>query len=76
MKITLEPTATLSTIRQGENSVRAREWQGTSDKGVKVVAWIALLGAASDGDQVDFQRELRQVEVERTTDCVVTRTVI
>lgn len=57
MKITLASTTNLGTV----NGVRTRLWKGTSESGLPVWAWIALIGVP-DGYPEDlydaFEREL------------------
>ena len=61
MKLTIEPTGRMETV----NGELARVWTGTTDKGVKVTCWISIVRVHKDDDSGDFERELREVKVER-----------
>lgn len=65
MKIELKPTGIIETV----NGNPCRVWKGTSDKGIYVIAYIALIGAdqehASQEQIADFGRELQEVKVDR-----------
>lgn len=62
MKIELEPTSTIESV----NGQRARVWQGKTDKGVPVKAWIATVSPQTHDEQVnaEFTAELQAVKSE------------
>lgn len=64
MQITLKPTATIDTV-QGE--VHARIWEGTTDSGVPIKAWIAVVQPQTDDPALTavFERELKEMPVSR-----------
>jgi hypothetical protein len=61
MKITLEPTGHIETM----NGVDARIWKGTTEKGVAITCWIPIIQVGKKDDQTEFERELREIKVER-----------
>lgn len=65
MKIELEPTGIIESV----NGTPCRQWKGTSDQGVPVVAFVALIRAdaqhASLSQLSDFERELSEVKNDR-----------
>jgi hypothetical protein len=58
MKATLESTDRLTTVTVKGQTVPARVWQGTTESGVPVIAYIAKIGAPADADHSEFEREL------------------
>lgn len=62
MKIELEPTVALDTV----NGTRCRIWEGKTDKGVPVKAWIATVSPQTHDKDANelFARELREVKGE------------
>lgn len=54
MKITIESTTQMTEI----NGVPARIWEGTTDSGIPIHCYIALVAVASDADTTQFEREL------------------
>jgi len=68
MKIILEPTGRFETVNQGHGRVQCRIWEGVSDMGAKVIAYIPSVGLhndASAAEQEQWARELREVKAER-----------
>jgi len=61
MKITVEATGQIQTV----NGRPARLWKGKTESGVEVRCWIALIEVRKDEDSTQFERELREVKVER-----------
>ena len=55
MKLTLESTTQIVDI----NGVPARMWEGTSEAGVKVRAFITRLAVEADQDLSQFEAELQ-----------------
>lgn len=64
MKVTLEPTATVDTI---SGQIPARIWEGTTDKGVPVKAWIAVIQPQTDDEKLlaEFAKALKEVPAKR-----------
>lgn len=64
MKITLEATGTIDTI---QGTIPARIWTGTTEAGVPVKAWIAVIQPQTDDEKLlaDFTGELRLMPVMR-----------
>lgn len=62
MKIELEPTGTFQDV----NGVRTRIWEGKTDQGVPVKAWIAMISPQTRDEAANalFARELREVKGE------------
>jgi len=56
VKITLESTSQLSTI----NGVPARVWEGQTDSGIAVIAWVSRIAVREDQDQSQFLKELAE----------------
>ena len=58
MKITLENTSRFDTIC----GLQCRLWEGTTEKGVQVFAFIPVVAVATSAEQYDFENELREVK--------------
>jgi hypothetical protein len=54
VKITIESTSQLGTC----NDVPARIWQGTTESGIPVIAFITRIGVPDGHDPSEFEREL------------------
>lgn len=54
MKITLQNTEKMVTL----NGVPARIWEGSTAKGVRVIAFVTRLAVAADDDAAEFEAEL------------------
>lgn len=54
MKITLESTSTVVRV----NGTEARVWEGMTEGGVPVVAFIVRTAVDEDHDSAEFEREL------------------
>ena len=67
MKLTLEPTGAIVFLNQQP----ARIWEGKTDEGIEVLAFIALIRVNAEEDQEAFQRdclELPEVKLRSMTD--------
>lgn len=75
MKLTLTPTATVDTV---DGKIPARIWEGTTDAGVPVKAWIALIQPQTDDEAllVAFDEELKEVPAIRELTSLNIRLVI
>ena len=64
MKITLEATGTVDTVG---GTIPARIWQGTTESGVPVKAWIAVIQPQTDDEALleQFGKELKEVPASR-----------
>ena len=64
MKLTLTPTATIDTVG---GKIQARIWEGTTDTGVPVKAWIAVIQPQTDDATMlaEFGRALKEVPASR-----------
>lgn len=56
MKITIESTSKIVQL----NGVPARVWEGKTDSGIPVHAFVTRIAVAGDQDQTQFQRELQE----------------
>ena len=56
MKISLENTTKIVTL----NGMDCRIWEGVTERGVKVVAYIPRIAAQPDQDMTQFEAELRE----------------
>jgi hypothetical protein len=59
MRISLANTDQFETI----NGARARAWVGENENGISIVAYIVAIQVRNGIDVVDFERELREIEV-------------
>lgn len=55
MKITIESTAKLVTI----DGVATRVWQGHTENGIEMHAYVALVAVRHDSDRAEFERDLQ-----------------
>jgi len=64
MKMTLTATDTIDTVN---GKIEARIWEGTTDAGVPVKAWIAVIQPQTDDEALlaAFDDELKQVPAKR-----------
>lgn len=60
MKVTLEQTTKIVELRTATGVVPARIWEGVTDSGIPVHAFITRIAVHKDQDQADFERELRE----------------
>lgn len=60
MKIEIEPTGTIQEV----NGQRCRIWEGKTDKGVPVKAWVATVSPQTRDEAVNaqFARDLKEVK--------------
>lgn len=66
MKATMESTSVVhEIITPNGKKVRARRWDGVTEKGVKFFAWIAVCEVRSTADNSEFERELSEHKVVR-----------
>lgn len=56
MRVTLESTTRFITV----NGVKARVWEGITEKGVRCYAAIALVAAHSEDDNKEFEQSLME----------------
>ena len=56
MKITLESTTKIVEM----NGVPARVWEGVTDKGIKVHAYITFVACGINENQDEFQQDLKE----------------
>jgi hypothetical protein len=57
MKVTLESTSKIVTL----NGVQCRIWEGTTESGVQMHAFVMLVAAKEGQDLTQFERELKQM---------------
>lgn len=57
MKITIENTSKFATL----DGVLCRIWEGTTEKGIKMHAFIPLIGVERSEDGAEFERDLKEV---------------
>ena len=60
MKLTLESTDRIVTLNVNGADVPARIWQGQTDSGIPVHAYITRVAVATDQDCTSFERELTE----------------
>ena len=60
MKITIESTTKFVELQTQFSRVPARVWEGTTEKGAKVVAFITRIASPETENQEDFERELQE----------------
>lgn len=58
MKITIENTSKIVEL----NGVPARVWEGHTDSGIPVHAYITRIAARADGDLSQFEQELQETK--------------
>ena len=58
MKVTLESTSKVVKLNHNGVDIPARIWEGTTDTGIPVHAFIARIGVHETKDQAQFEREL------------------
>lgn len=58
MKITIESTASLTTI----NGVPVRLWEGVTENGVRCKVFVHRLAVHKDDDCAQFDRELQETQ--------------
>ena len=63
MKIELESTTGMTEL----NGVPARIWEGKTDKGIPVTAFITRIAVQKDEDALQFEKELQEHKVPATT---------
>ena len=56
MKVTLENTSKIVEL----NGIPTRIWEGTTDSGIKLHAFIARIGVDKADDTSQFERELKE----------------
>lgn len=59
MKVTLESTDKLVELDVGPAVVHARIWEGRTDTGIPVHAFITRIAVGQEQDQTQFEEELR-----------------
>jgi hypothetical protein len=60
MKVTLESTTKIVELKTDAGVVPARIWEGTTESGVKVHAYVTRIAVARDDDTSQFERELKE----------------
>jgi hypothetical protein len=63
MKITIESTTKLVTLKpiMGSAGVECRVWEGATEAGIRVVAWIPRIAVADGQDVTQFEAELKEM---------------
>ncbi|HLY83015.1 MAG TPA: hypothetical protein VKQ71_08515, partial [Acidimicrobiales bacterium] len=59
MKITVESTTKIVQLEGHVGGVPARVWEGTTERGVRVVALVTRI-TPLDGDSAQFEQELQE----------------
>lgn len=64
MKLTIEATATVDTVG---GKIPARIWTGTTESGIPIKAWIALIQPQTHDETAlaEFAREMKEVPASR-----------
>jgi hypothetical protein len=58
VRVTLQNTTKVVTV----DGVPARIWEGTTDSGIQVIAFVTRVAVAMDADATEFERELLACE--------------
>jgi len=66
MKVELESTTKIVQLVVNGTDVPARVWEGKTDSGIKVHAYITRIATHLENDQIEFERELQQCKVPST----------
>jgi hypothetical protein len=61
MKITIENTSKVVTLQINGVEVPARIWEGVSEGGVPVMAYVTRITAPRNADCIEFERALKEV---------------
>jgi hypothetical protein len=61
MKLILESTGTIERVQ----GVPARVWNGKTESGIEVKAWISIVQVHKSQDGEQFERELQEIEIRR-----------
>ena len=62
MKITLRNTSrTVELVTRAGGSMPARVWEGTTEAGIPVIAFITRIAAERDADLAEFEADLQEV---------------
>lgn len=56
MKVTLESTTQMTTL----SGIPARIWEGHTESGIPVHAYVTRIAVASDADTSQFEKELQE----------------
>mgnify|MGYP001574819007 CR=1 FL=1 len=60
MKVTLESTDKIVTIRIDGVNVPARLWEGETERGIRCHAFITRIAVHKDSDTAQFERDLQE----------------
>jgi len=60
MKVTLESTDKIVTLHVGAGDVPARIWEGHTENGIAVHAFVTRIAVHKDDDASQFERELQE----------------
>jgi hypothetical protein len=60
MKVTLEPTDKIIELVTPQGMVPARIWEGATESGIEVHAYITRIAAHEGQDLAEFERDLKQ----------------
>lgn len=61
MKVTLESTSKIVDLVVGQGDpTPARLWEGTTESGIPVIAFVTRILTSVDADQTQFQTELQE----------------
>lgn len=71
MKLTLASTTKVVTLETPTGTVEARIWEGHTDSGIPVHAYITRIAAETNGDCSQFERELTECMAPSTAVAVI-----
>jgi hypothetical protein len=60
VKVTLESTTKIVELETAVGRVNARVWEGTTDSGIPVHAFVTRIAVQKDLDASQFERELQE----------------
>lgn len=60
MKVTLQSTEKVVTLKVGGVDVPARIWEGTTERGVECHAFITRIAVREGDNAAEFERDLRE----------------
>lgn len=73
MKVTLESTTRVVSLRNGNSApMLARIWEGRTETGIPVRAFVTRISVQDGNDQTEFDRELRRQRSPRPDETAVT----
>ena len=76
MKVTLESTTKIVELATASGAVPARVWEGMTDSGIAVHAFITRIAVHKDLDASQFERELQECRTPSADVAVYPRRIV